>query len=268
MKTLTNETYIYSLSNEDDVIRYIGKSNNLKDRLSEHINESKKGVNTRKNRWILSSLNNDKTIKIKIIDIVPNSEWTFWEKHYISLYKSWGFNLTNATIGGNGTGAGVNNPNYGKKLTDEHKKKCSLKLSGDKNPFYGKKHSLKIMMLFYKPIIQYSLKGKFIRTWNSIKEAEVTLSIHSISSCCNSKLLSAGGFVWRFLKNSNYEDEIIISKTYRKSVYQYTLNGEYIKKWNSVSEVEKELKIKHISKVCNKYKSHKTSGGFIWKYDD
>ena len=69
MKTLTNETYIYSLSNEDDVIRYIGKSNNLKDRLSEHINESKKGVNTRKNRWILPSLNNDKTIKIKIIDI-------------------------------------------------------------------------------------------------------------------------------------------------------------------------------------------------------
>ena len=30
MKISTNETYIYSLCNEDNVIRYIGKSNNYK----------------------------------------------------------------------------------------------------------------------------------------------------------------------------------------------------------------------------------------------
>jgi len=36
------------------------------------------------------------------IDIVEDSEWLFWEKYYISLYKSWGFKLENKNNGGGG----------------------------------------------------------------------------------------------------------------------------------------------------------------------
>jgi hypothetical protein len=263
----TKTTFIYSLSDENHNIKYIGKTSCLKRRLNDHICESKKGINTRKNRWILSLLKRNVIPLMEIIDEVPSSEWEFWEIFYISLFKSWGFQLTNNTVGGNGTGSGINNPNYGKKLTEEHKKKCSIKLSGKNNPFYGKKHSDDILKKFYKPILQYNMDGNFLQEWKSIHDAELTLHIHSISSCCNKKLLSSGGFIWRFKISDEHSKKIEILKTYRKSVFQFTSDGVFIKKWNSVSEAKKEYKIWGISNVCNKRKSHITSGGYIWKYD-
>ena len=81
-----------------------------------------------------------------------------------------------------------------KKLSKEHKEKLSNSLSGNKNPFFGKKHSEKTLNEFRKKILQYDLNGNFIKEWDSIKDAEVNLNIHSISSVCNKKLKSAGGF--------------------------------------------------------------------------
>ena len=114
-------------------------------------------------------INQNKKPLIDVVDEVPENQWEFWESFYISLFKSWNFNLTNKTLGG--TGSGVNNPNYGKKLTKEHKKKCSIKLKGENNPFYGKTHSTEILKKFYKPLIQYSINGEFIKEWDSIKDA-------------------------------------------------------------------------------------------------
>jgi NUMOD3 motif/GIY-YIG catalytic domain/NUMOD1 domain len=263
--TSRTTTFIYALL-DGEIVRYIGKTHKIKERLNEHINEARNGVNTRKNRWILSLLKNNKMPDIEIIDEVLIDEWTFWEKFYIGLYKSWGFDLTNMTIGGNGTGEGVNNPNYGRVLTEEHKKKCSIKLSGKNNPFYGKKHSDEILQKFYKSVLQYTINGEFLKEWKSIHDAESTLHIHSISSCCGGKLLSAGGYVWKYKSNNIIDQKILINKVYRKPVYQYTKKGIFIKKWNSVREAEGCLNINHISKVCTGYKSHKTTGGFIWKY--
>lgn len=268
MMTSNKLTFIYSLSDENGMVRYIGKTNNLKDRLNEHILESKKGKNTYKNNWVKSMVMENKKPLIDVIDEVPENEWEFWECFYISLFKSWNFNLTNRTLGGNGTGSGVNNPNYGKKLTEEHKNKCSIKLKGENNPFFGKTHSNEVLKKFYKPVLQYSINGDFIKEWCSIKDAENMLKVHSISSCCHNKLLSVGGYVWKFKEQNNYPLNIKIIKHYRKPVFQFTINGEFIKKWDSVSQAEKTLKIKHVSKVCNNYKSHKSSGGFKWCYDE
>ncbi len=51
-----------------------------------------------------------------------------------------------------------------------------------------------------------------------------------------------------------------------KKVNQYNLQGEYIKTWNSMGEIERILHINHsmISECCNG--KQKTSGGYIWKY--
>jgi group I intron endonuclease len=264
---MSNSTFIYSLSDENHNIRYIGKSFNIKKRLRDHICEAKKEINTHKNRWIMSLLKNGVYPVIEIIDEVPSSEWEFWERFYICLFKSWGIQLTNNTEGGNGTGSGINNPNYGRKLTEEHKHKCSLKLRGEKNPFYGKKHSPEILEKFCKPVLQYSNSGDFIKLWSSIKEAESKLKLHSISSCCHKKLLSVGGFIWRFKNDDKYPLKIIVTKSYRKPVFQFTTEGIFIKKWNSVSQAKKEYNIHGISNVCNNRKSYKTSGGYIWRYD-
>lgn len=86
----------------DSKIRYIGKTKqSLKKRLINHIVNSKH-KKTHKDCWIMNLLNNNFKPQIELIDDVQESEWIFWEQHYISLYKSWGFNLTNLTIGGDG----------------------------------------------------------------------------------------------------------------------------------------------------------------------
>ena len=50
-----------------------------------------------------------------------------------------------------------------------------------------------------------------------------------------------------------------------KGVNQYTINGAFIKHWNCLSDVERELKIKvtHITACCNG--RQKTAGGYTWK---
>ena len=51
-----------------------------------------------------------------------------------------------------------------------------------------------------------------------------------------------------------------------KPVDQYTIDGQFVKRWSSAAEIEKELGIYNssISKCCKgKYKS---TGGFIWKF--
>lgn len=44
----------------------------------------------------------------------------------------------------------------------------------------------------------------------------------------------------------------------------------FIRKWNSAREVEKELNIAHsqITACCKKRKNYQTAGGYIWGYAD
>ena len=51
-----------------------------------------------------------------------------------------------------------------------------------------------------KKILQFTKSGEFIREWPSAYEAERELGIaqSSICRCCNEKLKSAGGYVWKY----------------------------------------------------------------------
>lgn len=53
-----------------------------------------------------------------------------------------------------------------------------------------------------KKVNQYDMQGNFIKTWDSIKDVERELNINNsnISSCCNGKKGSAGGFKWKHYK--------------------------------------------------------------------
>lgn len=54
-----------------------------------------------------------------------------------------------------------------------------------------------------------------------------------------------------------------------KKVLQFTKNGKFIKEWNCIRDVEKELGINHsnISSCC-KGKLYKSVGGYIWRYKE
>lgn len=53
-----------------------------------------------------------------------------------------------------------------------------------------------------------------------------------------------------------------------KKVIQYNLKGEFIKKWDCIKDVTRELKIdnSHIGDCCRR--KRKTAGGYIWRYVD
>lgn len=50
----------------------------------------------------------------------------------------------------------------------------------------------------FKKVNQYNLNGKFINSFNSIKEAEIKTKINNIGACCRGILKTSGGFIWKF----------------------------------------------------------------------
>jgi len=120
MQQESKTTFIYTLSCPiSNDIRYVGKTNNLKIRLNQHLKESKKNK-THKDKWISKLISLYQEPIIEILDEVNENEWQYWEMFYISLLKSWNFKLINHTIGGDG------NKNWnGKNPTEKQKKNIS-----------------------------------------------------------------------------------------------------------------------------------------------
>lgn len=91
--------FIYILT-DNDKVHYVGKTKNIINRGKAHKKKYPNSI-------------------LEIIDEVPTDEWKFWERHYIWLYRSWGFQLNNKKChGGNGSDI----------LTEEHKLKISSSL--------------------------------------------------------------------------------------------------------------------------------------------
>jgi len=100
----------------------------------------------------------------------------------------------------------------GRKLSKETRKKLSEVRKGEKNHFYGKKHSIKSKLKqkekalkrkiqpAAKKVEQYSLDGTYIKTWNSVTEAgeEVGIANSGISACISGRQKTSGKFKWKY----------------------------------------------------------------------
>ena len=117
-----------------------------------------------------------------------------------------------------------------------------------------------------KKVYQYNIIGYLIKIWNSIKIAEKELGIDGsgIVKCCKGKLCTMGGFVWRYEGESFYLKE----DSHFTKVYQFNLDGKFLRKWDSISYAAKTLNINPntISHCCNGL--YKTAGGFIWSKEN
>lgn len=79
--------------------------------------------------------------------------------------------------------------NYGKTMNKETRILISKKKKDSENP------------KLYKPVLQYTIDGIFVKEYKSIKEAGIKLNINNtnnISACCRGKKKSAGGFKWAY----------------------------------------------------------------------
>lgn len=142
-------THIYTLSCPDTgAIRYVGKANDLQARLRGHLSCAGR-ERTRKARWICSLARQGKRPTIESIDLVPDSEWQFWEQHWVQVIGGcWGFDLTNGDAGGLGMG----------RCTPEMAKKIAMKLSGVPN------------LALSKPVFQYSASGEYLAEFKSVAD--------------------------------------------------------------------------------------------------
>ncbi len=206
-------TNIYTLSDpRDNKVRYVGKTNNLGRRYKAHLVLSRE-IKSHKKSWI-------KQLKIlglkpvmEVIDVVPISEWVFWESYWINQLKGWGFKLVNHTYGGEGSTFG-NSTSFKKgnipwnKGTAKPKNKSKYKVGKHhnciKNQFVkgnvpwnkGKKLKLKPD----KNVFQYEKGGRFIKKWSTAKTAALELGLNedAIGQCCRGKSKSSGGFIWKY----------------------------------------------------------------------
>lgn len=120
-------------------------------------------------------------------------------------------------------------------------------------------------------VAQYTLNGKFLRSWDSIAEAERYFNICTIQQACT-KECAAGGYQWRYYKGDNSDIEKLISVKTKNNILpikMFDKNGNFIKEFESVNSCVKEypeLSTSQINRVLrNTIKSHK---GFVFKYKD
>jgi oligopeptide/dipeptide ABC transporter ATP-binding protein len=102
---IEKEHYIYELIDpETNVTRYIGQSINPKKRYNKHVAESEnKNFKYHKQCWINGLLKKNLKPILNIIDCETSENIDLLEKMYISLYLSWGIDLTNISFGGQGS---------------------------------------------------------------------------------------------------------------------------------------------------------------------
>lgn len=228
INTSKKNCIIYTLNDPDTQIpMYVGVTGKcLKDRLGNHI----KGKETSlKSNWIKSLIMCGKLPSIEEVDIVDTTEWEFWERHYISLFRSWGFQLVNTAKGGKEPwNKGVNAP-YSDSVLKKMGESQKERMKRIPHPMLGKKqkpevvekiaskkrgirltdeHKRKIGQAhrerghFGMAVCQYSKDGVFIREWISGCEAGRSLKLQAnhINGCCNKRYgrKTIGGYIWKF----------------------------------------------------------------------
>lgn len=116
-----------------------------------------------------------------------------------------------------------------------------------------------------KKIYQYSLDGEYIREWESLSDA---MRFYGQSISPATRMRSAG-YQWSYEKVdkmiSNHNPNTGISK----KVYQYSLDGDFIAEYSSISEAarvnNKPNGFKHISQCCNN--ERRSAMGFRWSFE-
>lgn len=193
-----------------------------------------------------------------------NSKEKFYIIKYNSIDKNIGYNIT---VGGtNGTMLDrkhtdetkikMKNSALGKKKSKSHRMNIGLSKKGipltiehkqkisNSNPLKGKKigpHSIDV-----RKKISNSKKGKKASNETKLKMSNSHMGINNP------------------FYGKKHSEEFMEKK--RKKIIQMTINDEFIKEWNSLSEASVNLGI-YISNISNVLKGkYKTTGGFKFKY--
>jgi len=268
-------TNIYTLSDpRTDMVRYVGKTDHLEKRLSQHLSLS---TGSHKSSWIKSLKSAGIKPEMVVIDKVPVEDWEFWEMHYIKFFKSLGAKLVNGTEGGQGDAI---------VFTDAAKKKMSDSTKGFKHSKETRKKIKKNNARYWldrKKSKEHIAKMRATLTGRKQPRELVEKRAASMRKVIRTKEWRENiskGLMGKKLSKEHVES-LIKGCTRRKPVIQITLDGEFIKRWDSAQQAYNELGISNtgILNCCHEKECLRTSasgekyiyiqdtaGGFKWKF--
>ena len=220
---------------------YIGSSCNIGHRLKHHLWSLENLKHHNRTMQNLYNKYGSDNIYFKIVEECPDDALIEREAFYIDELNPYINHILNPqTL--------VRDEVYKKRLSESKKRAYANGL---------KPHNL-------KTVHKYSLDtGDYIESYASLTEAARSIyakSINGIKAVCQGKTSSAGGFVWSYHYNVNM---LYRAKEYKvQPILQYTIDGVFIKKWESMTQASKELGISNITRAISK---NLTAGGYRWK---
>jgi len=123
-----------------------------------------------------------------------------------------------------------------------------------------------------KPIHQYDENGNYVRTWNNAGEIaeQYGISRSVIYASCSKKTSNLiCGYVFRYAAEYPANEKIhVIIKNKTAEVEQYSKEGNFLKRFDSITEAVHEIGEKanagNITACCKGNRA--TAYGYIWKY--
>lgn len=218
---------IYKITNKINGKCYIGQSVNLKNRIAMHRSMLKH--NNEDNPLLVkaSKKYGYNNFEISIIKYCNENELDYYEKYYIEHYKSY-----KRKKGYNIELGGNKHKHLGKEQIEKMKMAKKGKLTGEENPFYGRTHTLEAK----KKISEKNKNNKYC--------------------------------VGRFMSKETREKIGNANKWHlTKDIICYDLNNNFIKKYPSVAEAMRQLKVKSSSNIAHCARGNReTAYGYKWKY--
>lgn len=182
---------IYKITNLINNKQYVGQTTlSLQDRIYNYKKEVKWKPDSRPIIKAINKYGFD-NFKFEIIkdNIKTKAELDYWEKFYISKYKTLcSYNGYNIELGGNGPG----------KHSEETKRKIAEAQKGKKNHQFGKVGKLNVTS---KPIIELTT-GKRYESAN-LAAKELNLNFSHVCAVARGTRGSTGGYVFRYLGEHN-----------------------------------------------------------------
>lgn len=162
----------------------------------------------------------------------------------------------------------------------QHAVKTGLIKSGIESPVYNRKYSKEtlekmkkanrktVKKYLRKKVNQYDLNGNFIKTWDSLTETEKEgFKWKGVQNCCVRGDRQAYGYQWKFYNGSIENIEPVRDRYDITKVYKLDMQGNIIKKYNTMKEacIENNAKSSNISFCCKN--KNNTCKGFYWRYE-
>ena len=120
-------------------------------------------------------------------------------------------------------------------------------------------------LLTIKPVLSYSLKGKFLSKFNNISQASKFCKVErsSIRRSANNNNYKCGNYLFRWFEGKILK-RIKPYETMGTAVLQYNFNGDFIKEHKSIIDASKAVKVNPGSiRLCVIGRGY-SSAGFYW----